>query len=261
MDYVHAIATAAHDKPVFTDPAVVADVFRGFEAASEHGAEVAAYAFMSAHLHMLLGVSAPRGPGAAVQRILGPAAWCLNRRQQQRGAIFLHRFWRAEALDQGHRWILPLYIHANPAPRAPDVRRLSVGCRSSHDAWSTGSGPPWLRPGAALEQFDGHYREALEEYLARRASAPAPRVPLTAREECVLSAVAHVTGSRWDTLLQADRGGKRDRMLLVWALARDVGVAAAARVVRINPHTAARWVAAANEPEMRPWRAKLGATG
>lgn len=247
MDIFHAIATAGHDRPVFTDPAFMADLDRGLQAVADGGVDIMAYVMMSAHFHMLLKVTGPACLGPAMQRVLGPPAWSLNRRAQQRGGIFTRTFWRVPVENDGYLWTLPLYINANPAPNSDDLRRLSVGPRSSHDAMMSGSFNTWLRPGVAFEQYSGDYAGAMQAFLDGRPKPTDVQRELTGPEECVIGAVARACGVSPRTLCSPDRGGKRDRMLLAWALAPEIGVSAASRLMGVNLSTARRWVAAAQQ--------------
>lgn len=242
MNIFHAIATAGHDRPVFTDPAFLADLDRGLQAVADGGVDIMAYAMMSAHFHMLLKLSDPALLGPAMQRVLGPPAWSLNRRDQQRGGIFTRTFWRVPVETAGYLWTLPLYINANPAPNSDDLCRLSVGARSSHDAMMSGSFNTWLRPGEAFEQYAGDYAGAMQAFLDGRASPQDVRRALTGPEECVIGAVARACGVCPRTLCNPDRGGKRDRMLLAWALAPEIGLGETSGLLGVARSTARRWV-------------------
>lgn len=257
MPVFHVCSTAAHDRPVFEDPEVVTDFFRALQAVSDAGVRIVAYALMSSHVHLLIEVEEEAELSRAMNRVLGRTAKNLNRRLQQRGGIFCHRFWRMPAESEAYRWILPLYVHANPAPHTTDLRRLNVGLRSSQAAWVSGDGPGWLSPGALKEQYADDYLSALQEYLEGR-KEPDGR-PLSAAAACTVAAVARVCGVRPATLRKAARGGRRDRMLLAWALGRECGVVQAARVLEINRATAARWVRCVEaDPTFSESRARLG---
>lgn len=258
MHVFHAISTANQDRPVFTEAGVFERALRGFEAVADAGVRLAAYAFMSAHLHLLLGVDEPAQLGWAMRRILSPTGWTLNRRLQQRGGVFDHSFWRAPVDRPSYLWTLPLYINANPSPVASDPQRLCVGLRSSHEALASGRMPDWLRPGFMLDQYDGDYTGAMSEFLRGRADRPAEHRELSGPEECVVTSVARACGVRRSTLFDPARGGKRDRMLLGWALTQEVGALAASRVLAVDRHTAARWAQAVEDrPDLFPLRMRL----
>ncbi len=245
MRYFHTITTAGHDRPVFEEPEAVVDLYRALQAVTDAGVEVVAYAVMTSHLHLLMGVVADSDLSGVMQRITGPLAQNMNRRTIQRGGIFQHAFWRKPATSDSYLYALPLYIHANLSPAATELRRLDVGLRSSHAAYRSGEHPAWLRPGAALVQYEQGYATAMTEYLLdREANRQAERV-LEGPEECVVVAVARASGVRPGTLLNAARGGKRDRTLLAWALVGELGSVAAARVLGVVRHTAAKWAAMA----------------
>lgn len=262
MNIFHVIAAANHDRPVFDDPEVVRDLFLGFEAVAEAGASLAAYCLMSAHGHLLIGVDEPRELAAVVSRLLAPTAWNLNRRYGQKGAIFNHSFWRRGVTSGSYLWTLPLYIHANPGPSCVDLHRLDVGSRSSQSAFMSGRFPTWLRPGVAFDQYAGGYASALADFLDDRASRPPHALGLTAPEECVVFAVSRVCGVRPATLCDPRRGGKRDRMLLSWALSRELGSVAAGRVLAVPRQTVRRWARiVAMDLAFGPLRSRLVANG
>lgn len=241
MHYFHVISTANHDRPVFEDPAAVSDLYRGFDAVTELGVEVAAYAVMSAHVHKLIGIADSGGLPAAVSRVIAPTAFSINRRAQQRGSIFRPTFWRAEVIGDAYMWVLPLYIHSNPAPECADLRRLNVGLRTSHELWTGTRAARWHTRGLPFAQYGGRYLDALEEYLDQRREL---RRQTRGVPECFapqVLAVSRATGVRPATLQDRTRGGKRDRMLLAWVLGSEVGVVAAANVLDVNRETAARW--------------------
>lgn len=257
MPVFHAISTANQDRHVFTESGVFERALRGFEAVADAGVRLAAYAFMSAHLHLLLDVDEPAQLGWAMRRILAPTGWTLNRRLQQRGGVFDHSFWRAPVHQPSYLWTLPLYINANPAPNAKDQKCLCVGLRSSHEALSTGRLPDWLRPGLALHQYDGDYDGAMQDYLIGRPD-PDVRATLSPREECIIAAVARASGTRPSTLCDRARGGKRDRMVLGWALVGEIGATSAGRVLGVDRGTVSRWaLAVSNSPERFPAAARL----
>lgn len=218
---------------------MLCDVYAGFAAVVESGVEIAAYAIMSAHLHALVGVSDPLALPGAVKRIVGPAAYSLNRRRAQQGAIFRPTFWRAPVVGDAYLWTLPLYIHANPSPSAGDPARLDVGLRSSHALWLGTRRASWDCRGDAYRQYGGRYEEVLAEYVAARAQVAAERLePDCARE---ILAVSHVTGVRPATLLSGRRGGREDRLLLAWEVGRRRGASRAGSVLGVTRATATRW--------------------
>ncbi len=253
----HVIATSAHDRPVFEDPSVVVDIYRALQALHDVGVAVLAYCLMSAHAHLLLRVRDEGELAWALNRLLAPAAYNLNRRLQQRGGIFCHKTWRMPAESEPYLWVLPLYIHANPAPHTTDLRRLSVGLRSSHDACVSGDYPDWLSPGPILEQYAGAYLAAMQEFLDQRggstAAEPRPVVDLA------VLAVARLCGVRPSTLLCASRGGKRDRMLLAWLLVNRSGAGAAGDRLNVHRVTAASWARhVAADPTLKTTLLRLG---
>ncbi len=263
MHYFHAVATANQDRPVFQQPEVVSDLFRGFQAVTEKGVAVAAYAVQSAHLHVLIAVDDPAVIGEMMKRILGPMAQGLNRRMQQSGGVFQRGFWRAPVASDAYLWQLPLYIHANVNPRAQDAAGLSVGLRSSHAAYVSGDREAWLNPGLALEQYGGNYVDAMNELLEarakRRSTRPADALDTESPEEQVLLAVARATHTHPSTISAIERGGKRDRMLLAWALARELGTAKASRWLHVSWATADRWAKEAGaNVDLQPARRALG---
>lgn len=259
MTYFHVIASAGHDRPVFDDGAVVQDVYSGLAAVVEVGVEVGAYAIMTAHAHVLLGLNDPGALGSAVQRILGPTAQNYNRRVQQRGSVFVRKFWRSNMTSEAYLWTLPLYMHSNLDPAATDPARLDVGLRSSHAAFVSGDLPKWLSRGVVYGQYGGEYAAAMGEYVANRAELRTVRAELGRTEECVLVAVAKATGVQPATLLDTERGGKRDRMLLAWALDREIGAVDTGRVLGVTRQTVARWVDLAEaDVSLAPARLRLG---
>lgn len=239
MHYFHVVSTAGHDRPVFTEDAMLSDIYAGFAAVVESGVELAAYAIMSAHLHALVGVSDPGVLPGAVKRIVGPAAYSLNRRREQRGAIFRPTFWRAAVLSDAYLWTLPLYIHSNPCPQAGDPARLDVGLRSSHALWLGTRRAAWDCRGEAHRQYGGRYEEVLAEYVAARAEGPVASLEQDCGTEIL--AVAHVTGVRPATLLSGKRGGREDRLLLAWEVGRRRGASRAGSVLGVTRATATRW--------------------
>lgn len=254
----HVITSSNQDRPVFADSAVQLDIFVRMQAISDSGVFIVAYCIMSSHLHLVLGVEDADRLGAAVQRLIGPVAYNINARLEQRGAIF-RTFWRSFVGSDAYLWALPLYIHANPSPNASDLGRLDVGLRSSHKAYLANRPPEWLRPGIALDQYAGDYAAAMQEFLDERASREACGVHLSGVEERIVLAVARVCGTRPITLLDPTRGGKRDRMFLAWALTLALGSVSAGRVLGRCRQTAATWAAGvAIDPGFRLWRTRFG---
>ncbi len=260
MHYFHVIATGNQDRPVFDDRDVRGDVFRGFEAVSGAACAIAAYTFMSSHMHSLIGLADPDRLPVVMKRLLGPPAQNLNRRMQQRGGIFQRSFWRMPADSAAYLMTLAMYIHANPAPNSTDLRRLDVGLRSSQAAWMSGAAQDWLQPGEVFDLFEGSYPATLQQYLEDRAALVVMQPQLDGRVDCVVVAVSRVCGTRPATLLDAERGGKRDRIVLAWALVREVGVAAASRVLAVTQQTVRRWSSVAEQdPAFQPAIVLLGA--
>lgn len=241
MTLFHVCSTSGHDSPVFEDPGVIHDLFRGVRAVTEAGVRIVAYAIMSSHIHLLIEAQDAARLASAMNRILAPMAQNLNRRLQQRGGVFCHKFWRMPAESDAYRWVLPLYVHGNPSPHSSDLRRLDVGPRSSHAAWVDGYLPGWLMPGELRAQYGDDYLPALRAYLEQRSERATARVPLGARAECGLVAVARVCGVRPATLQDPGRGGKRDRMLLAWTLAREISFIETGCVLGVDRETASRW--------------------
>lgn len=254
----HVITSSNQDRPVLADPAVQLDLFERMQAVSESGVFIVAYAIMSSHLHLVLGVEDADNLSGGVQRLIGPVAYNLNARLEQRGAIF-RTFWRALVGSDAYLWTLPLYIHANPSPNASGLGRLDVGLRSSHKAYLTNQPPEWLRPGIALDQYAGDYAAALQQFLDERATREALGVHLSGAEERIVVAVARVCGTRPGTLLDSSRGGKRDRMFLAWALTLALGSVSGGRVLGRCRQTAAAWTAGvAIDPAFDSWRHRFG---
>lgn len=250
MHYFHVIETSNQDRPVFSEPAVLTDCLHALERVVPGDIQIGAYAFMSAHVHLLVGVVEPSALGPAIRRVFGPTAWCLNRRLQQRGGIFQRAFWRAPVRNADYLAALPLYIHANPCPQTTSLRRLCVGARSSHEAMMSGVFPAWLTPGEVYHQYAGGYAAAMQVFLEDRVGQVSPDRALTAREEWITGVVARHCGTRPRTLLDSSRGGKRDRMLLAHALAAELGQRDAARLMGIHRSTAAAWIRIAHGDPM-----------
>ncbi len=259
MPHVHVIISANQDRPVFSEPEIIRDTFIAFERVASEGATISAYALMSAHAHLLLGAEDPAEVGSVMARILAPLARNINGRLKQHGGVFRHPYWRGVVRSASHLYILPLYIHANPSPHATTLARLDVGLRSSHAAWMSGDAPDFLRPRAALDQYAGDYPAAMQAFLDDRAAAPVAGALAEGPEQYTILAVARATGTRPATLLDSARGGKRDRMLLAWALGEEFGNAAAARILGVERHTIGRWArAVAVDDTFGPSRARLG---
>lgn len=262
MIVFHCVISSNQDRPVFTDPEVVGDLYVRMQAVTDRGVQILGYALMSSHLHILLGVEDAGQIGRAVQCLIGPVARSLNARLQQHGGVFRRAFWRVPAGSDAYLWVLPLYIHANPAPNTVDVGRLDVGLRSSHRAYTRPEAPSWLRPGVGLGQYGGGYLGALQEFLEDRAARLRNgHALLPDAEERVLLAISHACGTRPDTVLDARRGGRRDRLMLAHVLGQVVGMTAAGRVLGVNRETATRWARIASEhPDFEALRSQLGSS-
>lgn len=257
MNYFHAVVSANQDRPVFDDPVVFLDLVNRLEAVAAAGAGVAAYAVMSSHAHFLVD-AAPDALGATIQAIAGPVARGLNRRLEQRGGVF-RPTWRRAVTTDADLWSLPLYIHANVAPADADPSRLDVGLRSSHHAYLVG-GCAWLTPGLARDQYGSDYLGAMEDFLAARAARLRLCPDVDPAVEPVLLAVARVTGVRPATLLDVARGGRRDRMLLAWAITEVAGCTTGAAALQRTRQTVARWATlVATDPTFDTWRHALSA--
>ena len=240
---------------MFADPVVFLDVVNRLEAVAAAGTGVAAYVVMSSHAHFLLAVEAD-ALGATIQAIAGPVAHNLNRRLEQRGGVF-RPTWRRAVTTDADLWGLPLYIHANVAPADADPSRLDVGLRSSHRAYIV-DGSPWLTPGLARDQYAGDYLRAMEDFMAARAARLRLCPDLDPAVEPVLLAVARVTGVRPATLLDVSRGGRRDRMLLAWAITEVAGCSTSGAALQRTRQTAARWTTlVAADPSFADWRQAL----
>ena len=200
----------------------------------------------------------PSRLGWAMSRIWGPVAQRLNERWQQHGGVFRHAYRRIPVETDEHRWTMPLYIHANPAPYATDLRRLDVGLRSSHEAYMGGDCPAWLTPGDALGQFEGHYADVMEEFLADRRIRQRRGDRVDGPGEPVILAVARTMGTAPSTLCDSSRGGKLDRMVLAWALVIACGGPEAAAVLGVHRHTIVRWARGVNDdPSLANVRQRL----
>ena len=255
MSYFHAVVSANQDRPVFVDPVVFLDLVNRLEAVAAGGTGVAAYAVMSSHAHFLLDAEAD-ALGATIQAIAGPVAHNLNRRLEQRGGVF-RPTWRRAVTTDADLWGLPLYIHANVAPADADPPRLDVGLRSSHRAYLV-DGCPWLTPGLARDQYAGDYLGAMEDFLAARAARIRSCPDLDPAVDPVLLAVVRVTGVRPATLLDVSRGGRRDRMLLAWAITEVAGCTTGAAALQRTRQTVARWATVvATDPTFGDWRSAL----
>jgi len=255
MTYFHAVVSANQDRPVFADPVVFLDVVNRLEAVAAAGTGVAAYVVMSSHAHFLLDVEAD-ALGSTIQAIAGPVARGVNRRLDQRGGVF-RPTWRRAVTTDADLWSLPLYIHANVAPAGTDASRLDVGLRSSHRAYLADDFH-WLTPGLARDQYAGDYPRAVEDFLVARAARLHQCPDLDPALDALVCAVARVTGARPTTLLDDARGGRRDRMLLAWAIAEAAGPSTGATALRRTRQTVARWAAAvAADPTFDEWRRAL----
>lgn len=253
MLYVHVGIKAAHDVPVFSDAVLRDDFYARCDQFVKRGASVAAYAILPSHAHLLVHTPGHDALGQALRDLLAPLARFRNGMHGERGPIFVRPSWRRDVTQESHLDYLPFYIHANPVPRFTDVEQLHRGRETSHSAWRGDDRPAWLRPEALLARYggwDAFVRYCEDQQRARIEDAPEADVEgrledrfLAAEARLALVVIARSTGVHPATILNAGRGGTRDRKLLAWWLHRHSGLAQrhVVELLQVQPMMLYRW--------------------